>query len=166
MEDGEEIMSLYREAIGSPGCTWSEEYPNQEILEKDIRRHALFCVKDETGKILGALSMDEDPEVDALKNWSFRKEDGVKATEIARLVIRESCRNRKLAGKMLGCLVEKLREEAYEFAYFLVAQKNERAIRAYRGLAFSERGEAELFGEKWFCFEKKLTEISLERWEG
>ncbi|MBR1741897.1 MAG: GNAT family N-acetyltransferase [Lachnospiraceae bacterium] len=157
-KDKEEILLLYREAIGSAGCIWSEEYPNEAILEDDIRRNALFCMKDEMGEILGALSMDEDPEVDALENWSFRKEDGVKAAEIARLVVKEAYRNRKLAGRMFECLLERLRDEGFVFAYFLVAQENERAIRAYRRLAFSERGEAELFGEKWFCFEKRLTD--------
>ncbi len=159
--DKKEIFSLYREAVGSEGCTWSEDYPNEEIMEDDLKRGALFCLKDEKGEIIGAVSLDEDEAVDALANWSFRKENGCRAVEIARLVIREKYRNRKLAGKMLGGLLEWLKQAHYEAAYFLVAQKNERAQKAYKDLAFINKGEAELFGEKWFCFEKELGEDGL-----
>lgn len=43
--DLNEIMELYRLAVGSEGCTWSEEYPNEEILRNDFFRNALFCCK-------------------------------------------------------------------------------------------------------------------------
>lgn len=155
-QDKEKIMSLYKEAVGSEGCTWSEEYPNEEILEGDLKRGALFCLKDEKGEVLGAVSLDEDEAVDALKNWSFCKENGKRATEIARLVIKEGYRGQKLAGKMLGCLLEWLKANDYEIVYFLVAKKNERARKAYQRFAFMERGEAEIFGEQWLCYEKKL----------
>lgn len=156
-KDKEEIRSLYRQAIGSEGCTWSEEYPTEEITDDDLAREALFCMKGENGRIIGAVSMDEDPEVDALPNWSFRKEDGIRAVELARLVIREEYRNQGFAGKMAACMLEILKEREYLYAYFLVSQSHERAIRAYKDLGFSDRGEAELFGGKWFCYEKNLT---------
>lgn len=160
-KDKKEIFSLYREAVGSDGCTWSEEYPTEEIMENDLKRGALFCLKDEKGEILGAVSLDEDEEVDHLPNWSFHKADGFQATEIARLVIKERYRNQKLAGKMLGCLLEWLFEHHYDMVYFLVAKKNERARRAYRKFEFTDRGEAELFGEEWICFEKNITTVHL-----
>ena len=157
-KDGDKILALYREAVGSEGCTWSEDYPNEETLEDDFDRNALYCLEDERGEIIGALSIDEDPKVDALPNWSFRKEDGVKAAEIARLVIGEKYRDRKLAGKMFDCMIEKLKEMDYQYVYFMVSQSHERAIHAYKELGFTDRGEAELFDEKWFCYEKNLIE--------
>ena len=149
-------VSLYREAVGREGGTWSEDYPSEKIMEDDIKRGALFCLKDEKGEILGAVSLDEDEAVDALPNWSFRKKDGVKAVEVARLVIKESYRNRRLAGRMLDCLLEWLKEHDYEIVYFLVAWKNERARKAYQRFQFIERGTAELFGESWLCYEKRI----------
>ena len=59
-EDMEVIRKLYRDAIGSPGCTWSLEYPNVEIMLGVMERNALFCLKNEAGKIIGAISIDDD----------------------------------------------------------------------------------------------------------
>lgn len=44
-EDKEQIMQLYRNAIGTEGCTWSEEYPNEQILLTDLSKHNLFCME-------------------------------------------------------------------------------------------------------------------------
>lgn len=34
-DDIQEIMKLYRDVIGSIGCTWSMDYPNEEIARSD-----------------------------------------------------------------------------------------------------------------------------------
>lgn len=33
--DQAEILALYRSLIGQPGCTWCEEYPDEEIVAED-----------------------------------------------------------------------------------------------------------------------------------
>lgn len=43
--DLNEIMELYRLAVGSEGCTWSEEYPNEEILRNDFFGMLFFAVR-------------------------------------------------------------------------------------------------------------------------
>ena len=51
--DIEEITGLYEQAKGSKFCTWDEHYPNTEITRGDLERDALFCMKTETGEIVG-----------------------------------------------------------------------------------------------------------------
>ena len=63
--DIEEITGLYEQAKGSKFCTWDEHYPNTEITWGDLERDALFCMKTETGEIVGAISIDDDKEVES-----------------------------------------------------------------------------------------------------
>ena len=83
--DIEEITALYEQAKGSKFCTWDEHYPNTEITRGDLERDALFCMKTETGEIVGAISIDDDKEVENLECWSKTLKPSV---EIARLVVR------------------------------------------------------------------------------
>jgi ribosomal protein S18 acetylase RimI-like enzyme len=152
-EDISEISRLYRSAIGSEGCTWSDQYPNQEITESDVKRGDLFCIKNETGNILGAVSVDDDKIVENLACWSKTLQP---SAELARLVVKKEQQNQGLAGKLLQGGMDILRERGCRSVHFLVSKTNERALRAYRKIEFQNRGEAELYGESWWCYEKKL----------
>lgn len=152
-EELPQIMQLYRCAVGSEGCTWSEEYPNEEIMAGDFQRKDLFAWKDEQGEILGAISVDDDEEVKALDCWTKAIRP---SAELARLVVGEPYRNQGIARKMLQAALEVLKERGYQGAMYLVSGKNQRAVRSYAKLNFTKRGEADLFGEHWMCYEKKL----------
>ncbi len=148
-----QIMQLYRCAVGSEGCTWSDEYPNEEIMAGDFQRNDLFVWKGESGELLGAISIDDDEEVNALPCWSLEAKP---AAELARLVVSESYRNQGIARKMLQAALDVLKERGYHSAMYLVSGKNQRAVRSYAKLAFDKKGEADLFGEHWMCYEKLL----------
>lgn len=52
--DAEEIIAIYDELKGSPGCTWDEKYPTLEFVRNDIeKRDSLYKVT-EDGKIVAA----------------------------------------------------------------------------------------------------------------
>ena len=38
--DKEEIFQLYRSLVGTPGCSWDEDYPALEDIESDLAQHA------------------------------------------------------------------------------------------------------------------------------
>lgn len=147
-----EILALYRSVIGSEGCTWSLDYPNEEILEDDFSRAALFVMK-EKEEILGAVSIDEDKAVEGLDCWS---KELVPGAELARLVVKEGYQNQGIARRMLRDMMVELRDRGYQSVHFLVSKMNERALRSYARLHFSKKGEAALFGEQWWCYEKEL----------
>lgn len=156
-EDMEEIRKLYRDAIGSPGCTWSLEYPNAEIMQGDMERNALFCLKNEAGKIIGAISIDDDKVVESLSCWDENLKPGA---ELSRLVVRESEQNQGIARILLKQAMQELKKRGYQSVHFLVSKTNERALRSYAKLDFSNCGEADLFGEHWWCYEKSLSEVN------
>lgn len=148
-----EILELYRSVIGSQGCTWSMEYPNEEILEGDLKRNDLFCLKDESGTIVGAISVDDDKVVDKLVCWSKELQPGA---ELARLVVKEEFQNQGIARLLLQNGMTELKKRGCRSVHFLVSKTNERAIRSYAKLEFRVKGECDLFGEHWWCYEKEL----------
>lgn len=152
-DDIEEIMKLYRNAIGSEGCTWSMDYPNEEIAQGDLKRNALFCLKNQAEEIVGAISIDDDKVVEELDCWSENLKPGA---ELARLVVKEAYQNQSIARMLLTCAMEELVKRGYKSVHFLVSKTNERALRSYAKLNFVNRGEADLFGEHWWCYEKGL----------
>ena len=165
-DDEEEVMALYRAAVGTEGCTWSESYPNGNILKDDIVRRALYCARNKEGELVAAISVDDDPEVDALRNWSnFDKNcpdyGGVYAAELARLVVRADCQNRGIAGRMIEYVADRIKagdscKPKARYVHFLVSKNNQRALRSYAKLGWENRGDADVFGQKWQCYETKL----------
>lgn len=51
-DDISEIVNLYKRIIGTPGCLWSFDYPNQEFAEIDTINNYLYTLKRE-GIIIG-----------------------------------------------------------------------------------------------------------------
>ena len=151
--DIEEIVKLYRAAIGTPGCTWSVDYPNENLALKDWERNELFCLKGDTGELIGAISIDDDKIVEELSCWTEWMKPGA---ELARLVIKADYKNQGIAGILLGYAMQELVERGYKSVHFLVSKTNYRAIRSYAKLNFSNCGSVDLYGEHWWCYEKEL----------
>ncbi|MCM1113521.1 MAG: GNAT family N-acetyltransferase [Muribaculum sp.] len=154
-EDFETLMALYRAAVGEEGCTWDEGYPSEEDIRGDLDRDSLYCARDENGEIIAAFAVDQDEEVDNLSCWSPAL---VPSGEISRLVVRQDCRNQGIARQMLAFGMEELKRRGFRGIHFLVGTQNERALRSYAKFAFERAGEARLYGQDWYCYEKALGE--------
>ena len=154
IKDKQEMLSLYRSMIGSQGCTWTMDYPNEEILDNDFKRQAIFVIKNEKNEIIGAISIDDDSQVDGLTCWS----DSLKpAAELARLAIKDAYQNQGLARFMIQSVMKELKKRNYKSVRFLVSKTNVRALRSYAKLNFEKKGESNLYGENWWCYEKELV---------
>lgn len=149
-KDVQIIVGLYKEAIGTLGCTWDEHYPSFEHTESDLKRQALYCLKNETGDIIGAISIDDDLNVEELPCWSQN------GAELARLVVKAEYQNKGLAGYLLTCAMEELKQRGYDYVHFLVSKEHIKALKAYDKLNFDRVGESDLYDGSWWCYEKKL----------
>jgi len=76
-----QIASLYRAAIGFPGCTWNESYPGAFELEQDFASGNLYVLS-EGETVIGAVSVVSPNELDNAYTWEVQN-----AREIARVVI-------------------------------------------------------------------------------
>ena len=81
-DDREELLALYKSQVGREGCPWTDEYPSNETIDFDLSRDALFVMKSE-GKTVGAISIDEDEEVNKLPCWNRELEPEAEFSRIA-----------------------------------------------------------------------------------
>ena len=151
-EDRNAILKLYRTRLYGP-ADWNEYYPNEETIEFDLSRDALFVMKNDAGDLIATISIDEDQEVDSLTAWD---ENIAPAGELARLCVREDMQNQGIARQLLQHGMEELKKQGKRSVHFLVCKTNKKALRSYEKLHFDVVGESDLFDEDWWCYEKEL----------
>lgn len=180
-EEAEEILQLYRSLVGTEYCAWTENYPTEREVEFDLSRNALFCLREVTsesdgreqerqgtgmsegkttellpetsGRLMGVISIDDDPEVKALPCWSA---DLTPVAELSRLGVAAEYQNRGIARILLQEAMAELKAQGYKAVHILVAKDNVKALRSYEKLHFTTVGECELFDHSYWCYEKEL----------
>lgn len=155
-EDTAEILKLYKMQIGREFCPWTEHYPDMQEIEFDLNRDSLFVMKDENGKIIAAISLDQDETVEELACWTKELQPG---GELSRLCVHPDYQNQGIARQMLLYGMKVLKERGKRSVHFLVNRLNVKALRSYDKLKFNNVGECFLFEQPFFCYEKDLEEI-------
>ncbi len=151
-EDRKDLLALYRAQIGLPCCPWDEEYPSDETIDWDLSRDALFVLK-EDGKILAAISIEVDEELDAFPFW----DDALMPFgELARLAVLPAAQNRGLGRVMLRFGMDELKRRGFKGVRFLVNRTNAKAVRSYAPFAFRTAGECRLYDQDMYAYEKEL----------
>ncbi len=152
--DLDTVRQLYRSLAGTEFCAWTDNYPGETELKSDLSRNSLFCIRDtESKEIAGVVSIDDDPEVEAICCWSKELQP---SAEISRLGVAEKYQNRGIARQLLTGAMEELKRRGCKSAHMLVAKDNVKALRSYQKLAFTKVGEYVLQGHDYWCYEKKL----------
>ena len=151
-EDRQQILDLYEEQKGREFCPWAENYPSNETIDFDLSRKALFVMK-EDGKIIAAISIDEDEDVNSLECWDRALFPG---GELARLAVTPSRQNKGYARMMMQHGMDSLKERGYKSIHFLVNKHNVKAIKSYDVFRFNVVGECHMFDQDFWCYEKEL----------
>ena len=162
-ENKEEILKLYKIQLGREFCPWDDSYPGMKEIEFDLGREALFVMIDgqeintdagsKEDRIIAAISIDDDPQVEKLDCWSSRLAPGA---ELSRLAVHPDFQNQKIARQMLTFGMEELARRGYKSVHFLVNKLNVKALRSYAVFGFETVGECSLFGQPFLCYEKSL----------
>lgn len=155
LTDLDGVMRLYHMALGSPGCVWNENYPDRELISQDLQAGDLYGIRNAKGEVIAAVAKDRDEEVDSLPFWTREYAPGA---ELARLVVHKRWKNQGLARVLHIQMQKELAKRGFHSVHFLVAEVNEPARRSYEALEYSFRGETDLFGHHYFCYEKSISE--------
>ncbi len=147
-----EILALYKSVIGEEFCVWNEIYPEMQEIEHDIKTENLFVLVGE-GRIIGAMSLVPENELDGFGFWSSR--DGCHR-EIARVVVASSHRGKGLAYEMVQSIIPILKERRCTSVRLSVAKCNIPACKTYQKADFDTVGEAEMYGGSYYLMEKRL----------
>ena len=102
----EEILALYKSQLGREFCPWTEFYPTEKEIDFDLSRDSLFVMKNKAGRIIAAISIDLDANVEALPCWSTSLQPG---GELSRLAVAIDCQNQGIARKLMAGAMEELR---------------------------------------------------------
>ena len=150
--DRQEILNLYKIQLGHEFCPWNEYYPSEEEIDFDLSRDSLIVMR-EDGKIIAAISIDDDEAVKSLPYWSEALKPG---GEVSRLAVLPDYQNQGIAREMINATMDILRERGFLSIHFLVNRLNTKAMKSYAKLGFDKVGELEIFNQPMFCYEKKL----------
>ena len=94
IKDSASIVQLYHAIIGTPGCTWDEEYPSAEDVAEDIKLSCLYCLEDGIGTLVAVAAAGAFEELSHL-SWDARMN---KPCELARIGVHPSMQH-----KGIGC---------------------------------------------------------------
>ena len=158
--DRNQVMALYSMQKGRKFCSWNDVYPAEENFEDDIAHNALFVMRTSSGEIIGAVSIERDPDVDVLSCWNPALQP---AGEIARLAVHPDFQGRGLARQLVGFIMEELRRRGYKSIHLLVNSRNEKALRAYAAFCFDTVGECNMYSQHFLCYEKALETERTDR---
>lgn len=151
-EDKDEILSLYKTMLYGP-ADWNEYYPNEETIEFDLSRNALYVMKNDEEQIIAAISIDEDEDVDKLECWS---KELMPSGEVSRLCVRKDMQNQGIAKQMMRYLFDIFRNEGKKGVHILVKTGHEAALASYGALGFKAVGECNFFDKDFVCMEMAL----------
>ena len=151
--DRAEVLALYKSMIGYEGCPWTDHYPDNQEITYDLSRDSLFIMKDETGRIIAAISVDHDEEVNALEYWTKELAPG---GELSRLAVARDMQNQGIAREMLRFGMQVLKQRGFKSIHFLVNRHNIKAVRSYDHLHFNNVGECCMFEQDFWCYEQEL----------
>lgn len=150
--DADQVLMLYQSVTGGAFCTWNEYYPGMQQIREDVDSNNLFLLKSD-GNIIGAISIVPENELDGLDCWKIK--DG-KIAEIARVAVAPEYQGRGLALKMAGEIENVLKSRDYPAIHLLAAKVNIPACQTYRKAGYQLRGECDMFGHRYYAFEKEL----------
>lgn len=151
-EDKEEILALYKTMLFGP-ADWNEYYPNEDTIEFDLSRNALYVMKNSNEQIIAAISIDKDEAVDKLACWS---RELMPSAEVSRLCVRKDMQNQGIARQMMQYVFEILKKEGKKGVHILVKTGHKAALASYGAIGFQIVGECNLFDKDFICMEIKL----------
>ncbi len=152
VQDVSAVARFYKTIIGREGCTWNEQYPTKTNAEYDCSNGNLYVVKDNTGVIIGAVSIVTENELDNIQAWKVKTNH----KELARIAISEEYMGKGYAAEMLRQLFDELKNSGCAAVHILAAVDNSSANHLYDSFGFSYLGKCLKYGHEFYIREKEL----------
>lgn len=151
-QDEDAIYALYHSLIGAPYGTWSEEYPDREQVREDLLHSEVFVMRAQ-GRVIAAIVNEDSDEFDGMAPWYA---DVKHWAQLGRLGVDSAWQGRGVGRAMVRHALACARAEGCDAARLLVGVHNLPAKRIYDALGFEGCGEADAWGNRWLCCQKRL----------
>jgi ribosomal protein S18 acetylase RimI-like enzyme len=145
-EDIPAIVSLYHSLVGTPGCTWDDEYPSLETAELDLTRQTLYVLKN--GSLVVAVA--SVGAFDELGDLSWKSQN---PCELARIGVLPNLQNQGVGTIILSHIMEVAKAKGFDGIRMLVSKTNYPALALYEKNGFVRCGEVYRFGIDFYCYE-------------
>lgn len=149
--ESEKILNVYHSVIGSQFCAWNNLYPSEYEICADMEAGTLYVIENQNA-IISAISVVPENELDGFDCW----EEKENAREFARVAVMPDCQGKGIAGILVSKIEKILKSQCIGAIHISVAKKNIPAQKLYQSHGFSIRGEAEMYGNSFWLFEKLL----------
>ena len=141
-----EIVRIYKSLVGTPGCTWGEDYPSGKTAEWDIKHNNLYILKSNE-KIIAIASIGDFDELGHLQ-WKPKK-----ACELARIGVIPSMQKQGVGTMILQNVIDVAKEKGFDGIRMLVSKTNPAALVLYDKNGFERCGEAFMFDTDFYCYQ-------------
>jgi ribosomal protein S18 acetylase RimI-like enzyme len=145
--DAPAVFALYRGMIGTPGCTWSDVYPTEEIVLRDIRTGSLYVLRDARGQIIAAAAAGPDDELRDLP-WNMRN-----PCELARVAVALPLQNRGVGSRLLQHVIPAVKARGFDGIRMLVSIGNFSALALYDKNGFTRLDEVHMYGHDFYRYQ-------------
>lgn len=145
--DAAAVFALYRSMIGAPGCTWSEDYPTPELVERDIQTGSLYVLKDDTRQVIAAAAAGPDDELEEF-GWAPRH-----PCELARVAVALELQNRGIGSYLLRHVIGAVKARGFDGIRMLVAVNNPAALALYDRHGFERLDAVHLYGHEFYRYQ-------------
>ena len=151
----DEILSLYKSLINTPGCLWTEDYPHRDNALEDIERRSLYTLKDQSGRIISVATAGGTPELNELE-WNINK-----PCELARIGVLMPMQGMGIASAMIHEIILAVKARGFDGINLIAGKTNPAALALYEKNGFLRCGEASMFGHDYYCYQLKflITEV-------
>ena len=153
-----EVMHIYKLATRKMDemdiFQWDEDYPNPEIIEKDIQTRSMYGYFE--GDEICAVQVLNESQSEEYKeiNWQFSDE---KPLVLHRLVVSPKHQNKGISKQMIHFAEEFAEKNQYKTIRFDAYMKNPISNNVYRKAGYIESGTVKFDKGDFYCFEKKTS---------
>jgi ribosomal protein S18 acetylase RimI-like enzyme len=153
--DAPAVFRLYRSLIGTPGSTWSDEYPTEELVRRDVQMESLYVLKDAQGRLVAAAFAGPD---DELKDLPWNMEN---PCELARVAVSLSLQNQGIGSYLLKQIIAAVKARGFDGIRMLVAINNHHALALYDKNGFQRLDTVQLYGHTFYRYKMIITHKAL-----
>jgi ribosomal protein S18 acetylase RimI-like enzyme len=146
LEDVPKIVNIYRNLVGTPGCTWDSEYPSKKSAESDIADKSLFVLK-ENNKVIAVASAGAFDELWHL-DWKPKN-----PCELARIGVLPSLQGQGIGSLILQNIIQAIKEKGFDGIRMLVSKTNPAALALYDKNGFERFSETFMYDIDFYCYQ-------------
>ena len=148
------IVALYSDLVGTPGCAWTAEYPNTEIVAADVANGNQYILKKD-GILIAAAAIVNFDDLSHL-SWNMNN-----PCELVRVGVRRLMLNQGIGKILMQQVIMAAKNCGYGGICMLVSQVNPAALALYDKMGFEQCGETFAYGGDYFCYCMKFDSVHL-----